>query len=232
MSEVFLLEKEMQDLDGTSGNLQKKAETFEKLQQAYQTEIIQLRQKARLKWDVEGDCNTRFFHKTIQQRRRFNQINKLIWRNETLISPLDIKKGLLNEFEEFYSNNGDTSPFYLTSLEWSIVTTRDAELMIREFSREEIWIALQECDSKKALGPDGLNAGWLKKVWLLLAEKVFSFFKEFHAKASIPQGANSSFIVLIPKKADPLCMLDFRPISLINTSIKHLLKVLAGSNTL
>lgn len=65
-------------------------------------------------------------------------------------------------------------------------------------------------------------------MWPLISDMVFNFFTEFHEKAVIPQGANSSFIVLIPKKIDLLCKLDFRPISLINSSIKLLLIVLAN----
>lgn len=227
-SEVESLERELQNLDGMNGNYQKKAEIFQKLQQAYQSEIIQLNQKARLKWDIEGDNNTRFFHKTVQQRKRRNYISKLWWNNTMLTNPSEIKNGLFQDFSNFFDNNGGSTPFSLRYLEWSILPNEDVITMTRKFTKEEIWVALQECDSKKAPGPDGLNSGWLKKVWPSIADKILMFFEEFHEKATIPLGVNSSFLVLIPKKIDPICTLDFRPISLINSSLKLLLKVLAN----
>lgn len=42
------------------------------------------------------------------------------------------------------------------------------------------------------------------------------------------QSINGSYITLVPKKDDALVMSDYRPISLLNTSIKILTKVLAN----
>lgn len=61
-----------------------------------------------------------------------------------------------------------------------------------------------------------------------MSSKVLQFFEDFHRSAYIPRGANSSFIALTPKKKKPCQINDFRPISLINCSIKLLLKVLAN----
>lgn len=137
-STVEALEKEMQLMDCSEGNFQKKAEIFERLQHVYHMKTLQLKQKSRIRWDLKGDSNSRFFHKAIQQRIRRNQINKLRWRNKFLTTPTDVKKGLLNEFKEFYSNKGGPTPFSLNSLEWMTVSNKDADFMIREFTREEI----------------------------------------------------------------------------------------------
>lgn len=92
---------------------------------------------------------------------------------------------------------------------------------------EEISVALSEMESTKAPGPDGFNAGWIKKLWPQIKDQVFVFFfQEFYKNANIPSGANSSFFVLIPKIRSPEHVNDFRPISLINVQIKLLLKVL------
>lgn len=94
----------------------------------------------------------------------------------------------------------------------------------RQFIKEEIWCALQDSDSTKAPGPYCINSGWLKKL-PMIADQVVHFFNKFHNKAYIPAGANSSIIVLIPKKHNPELLADFRPISLINSSFKLLFKV-------
>lgn len=65
-------------------------------------------------------------------------------------------------------------------------------------------------------------------LWPVISDQILHFFKKFDSSASIPQGANSSFIVLIHKKSNPKSSHDFRPISLINFSFKLVLKVLVN----
>lgn len=50
----------------------------------------------------------------------------------------------------------------------------------------------------------------------------------FHSIGGITVGLNSSFIALIPKKNSPTVPTDYRPISLINSTMKILLKILAN----
>jgi hypothetical protein len=52
--------------------------------------------------------------------------------------------------------------------------------------------------------------------------------EEFHANGKIVKGANSSFIVLIPKKKNPVNISDFRPISLVGCIYKVISKVLTN----
>lgn len=51
--------------------------------------------------------------------------------------------------------------------------------------------------------------------------------EKFYESRELPQGINASFITLIPKTHPPLRIQDYRPISLINCSLKILLKLLA-----
>lgn len=145
-----------------------------------------------------------------------------------MFNPSDIKNAILQGFKDFFCLNKDPSSFHLSSLDRFLLNLEEANDMTRQFSKEEIWIALQESDSRKAPGPDGINAGWIKKVWPHLSRKIVSYFNEFHDRAAIPIGANSSFIAPIPNKLNPVRLEDFRPISLINSFFKILLKVLAN----
>ena len=54
-----------------------------------------------------------------------------------------------------------------------------------------------------------------------------SFISDFCENCYLPPGINSSFLALIPKTSSPIQIKDYRPISLINSSIKILMKVLA-----
>lgn len=227
-SHIEDLEKKLHRLDNSEVSQELKISTFQQLQHAYQRKAIQLRQKSRTKWDLEGDCNTRFFHRIVQHRKAKNQIRKFKHNGKMVFKPSEIRQAILQDFKDFFCSDLGHTPFDLTALDWYSITFEESSELSRQFSKQEIWIALQESESRKAPGPDGFNAGWLKKVWPQISDKILQFFQEFYDRASLPQGANSSFITLIPKKNDPVCVSDFRPISLINSSFKLLLKVLAN----
>ncbi|XP_028098761.1 uncharacterized protein LOC114298400 [Camellia sinensis] len=51
--------------------------------------------------------------------------------------------------------------------------------------------------------------------------------KEFNTNGRLAYGLNSSFITLVPKKDNPVDLVDFRPISLVNSMYRILAKVLS-----
>ena len=53
-------------------------------------------------------------------------------------------------------------------------------------------------------------------------------FAEFHKNRIINQSTNASFIVLLPKKSMSKKISDYRPISLITSLYKIIVKVLSG----
>lgn len=56
--------------------------------------------------------------------------------------------------------------------------------------------------------------------------EICAFIHEFHRTGKFVRDFNPSFIVLIPKKDNPLSLRDYRPISLINSMYKILAKIL------
>ena len=56
----------------------------------------------------------------------------------------------------------------------------------------------------------------------------YGFFKDFHDWGRFIKSTNASFLVLIPKKGGAEDLKDFRPISLVGSVYKWLIKVLAN----
>lgn len=53
--------------------------------------ILDLKQKSRVKWAVEGDENTKFFHGYINGKSRWNKINRLTVNGRWVTSVDDVK---------------------------------------------------------------------------------------------------------------------------------------------
>ena len=68
-----------------------------------------------------------------------------------------------------------------------------------EFSVDEVWKALKDCDGNKAPGPDGLNINFIKANWELIKGDFMNFFHAFYQDGSVIKDFNCNFIALIPK---------------------------------
>ncbi|XP_071708379.1 uncharacterized protein [Rutidosis leptorrhynchoides] len=107
------------------------------------------------------------------------------------------------------------------------IKTDMANKLEEEFTEKEVFVAICECSSSKAPGPDGYNFKFFKKFWDLIKVDLINALKWFWAKGEISKGCNASFITLVPKKSDPIGLSDFRPISLIGCYYKILAKILS-----
>jgi hypothetical protein len=67
----------------------------------------------------------------------------------------------------------------------------------------------------------------LKKCWPYIAQDFYDLCQAFFENDACVKSINDSYITLVPKKDAPLTVHDYRPISLLNSSIKLIAKILA-----
>nr|GEX97041.1 RNA-directed DNA polymerase, eukaryota [Tanacetum cinerariifolium] len=160
---------------------------------------VEMAQKAKVKWSIEGDENTSFFH----GREFFNH-----FRNR-----FDKPNGICAIIHMEYPRR--------------ISLDKQSELE-GEVSNDEIKRAVWDCGTDKAPGPDGFTFGFYRRFWYLVDNDVHAAVKHFFIHGEIPKGCNSSFIALIMKILDANLVKDFRPISLIGSLYKIIAKILAN----
>lgn len=112
-----------------------------------------------------------------------------------------------------------------------LVNQNDNDFLTREVLEQELELALKQSSAGKAPGPDGMNTGAIKSLRSLLKDEMLRTIKTFMDSGKLPGGMNSSFISLVPKVKLPSLVKDFRPISLINCSLKLLSKILTSRIT-
>lgn len=227
-SSIVVLENNMKRLDEGLGSKLELDLVRSQLLEKYSLRNAMLKQKSRVKWDLEGDANSRFFHQSIQKRRSQNSIKGIFWQEAWVEDPHIVKAAFFDYFSSVFSERHGDLLFTLDDCMQTKLSRGDQETLERRFLWDEIDMALKEGSDNKAPGPDGLNFKWLKSILPDMEQKVMVFFEHFYDRGEFPSGANSSFISLIPKIKDAKHMYEFRPISLINCSIKLLFKVLAN----
>jgi hypothetical protein len=102
------------------------------------------------------------------------------------------------------------------------------QMLCTDFSDEEIGNALFQIGPLKAPGRDGFPARFFQRHWGVFKEDITTSVKEFFRTGTMPEGINDTVIVLIPKKKNPVCLRDFRPISLCNVIYKVVSKCLVN----
>ena len=80
----------------------------------------------------------------------------------------------------------------------------------------------------KAPGPDGFNGFFVKKTLHIIRDDLYKLCTDFYDHIADLKSINHSYITLVPKKDNPETVNDFRPISLLNTSMKIITKILAN----
>src|SRR4051812_45205852 len=96
------------------------------------------------------------------------------------------------------------------------------------FTQSEINEVLKDLPVDRALGPDGFNGLFLKKCWPIIQSDFMNLISQFADGSLKLECLNGSLITLIPKMLAPVFPNDFRPISLTNTCLKFLTKLLAN----
>nr|GFD17104.1 RNA-directed DNA polymerase, eukaryota [Tanacetum cinerariifolium] len=132
-------------------------------------------QKAKVRWVIKGDENSKYFHAIINRKRAHLSVKGV------LVDDPGPSRGCLNFDFPFRLNDEQNSV-----LESSI-------------TREEIRIAVWGCGEDKSLGPDGFTFEFFRKFWTVVGPEFFMAVEWFFTKGEFAKGYNSSFVALIPK---------------------------------
>ncbi|KAJ0899055.1 putative RNA-directed DNA polymerase [Helianthus annuus] len=194
---------------------------FERLKQ------LDLRQKSRSKWAIDGDENSAFFHNIINSNISTNRLNGLMVDGVWITDPLVIKESLFGFFRQQFSEPMDARP-ELVCPNLATISDSDAMMLESPFTVDEIKTAVWDCDGDRAPGPDGFNFKFIKRCWDVFRDDLVKLFGKFYEEGSLNSCCTSSFIALIPKVKDPTSPKDFRPISLIGVINKVISKVLVN----
>ncbi|GJT58097.1 RNA-directed DNA polymerase, eukaryota, partial [Tanacetum coccineum] len=190
-------------------------------------EASDLAQKAKVKWALEGDENTSFFHGSLKKKRRESAIKGILKNGVWIDDPGEVKHEFYTHFCNRFSCTGASRPI-IEDVDFKQISVEQQEFLECDVSNEEIKKAVWNCGSDRAPGPDGFTFKFFKTFWDVIQNDVVRFVREFFQSACFPKGCNSSFIALIPKIGDAKFVSDFRPISLIGCQYKIIGKLLAN----
>jgi mannosylglycoprotein endo-beta-mannosidase len=196
------------------------------LQDLLHQQRIYWKQRGTIKWVKFGDECTNFFHANASIRHRRNTITSLRNSDGLEVFQHEAKAEILWEAFKARMGSSEFSHMYF-NLEDLLQRDLDLDGLVAPFSNDEIDAVVADLPNNKSPGPDGFNGEFLKKCWNLVAPEFYKLCEEFYNGSLCLRSINSSFITLVPKIDNPRLSGDFRPISLLNSSIKVITKLLA-----
>ncbi|GKC02424.1 RNA-directed DNA polymerase, eukaryota, partial [Tanacetum coccineum] len=207
--------------------LANRMELTRKLHDLQQWDIKDAVQKAKVKWAIEGDENSKFFHGIINKRRSQLAIRGVFVSGDWHTDPTLVKDSFYDHFASRFKQPVCSRLKLSMSFPNRLSPDQIGELDMN-ITMDEIRAAVWDCGENKSPGPDGYTFEFFRRYWNLIGSDFCSAVECFFEKGSFPRGCNSSFIALIPKVTDAKFVTDFRPISLISSVYKVVTKILAN----
>ncbi|GJZ24930.1 RNA-directed DNA polymerase, eukaryota [Tanacetum coccineum] len=207
--------------------LLKRMELTRQLHDIKQMEAKDCFQKSKIKWAIEGDENSKYFHGIINKKRSQLSIRGVLvdghWKTDPEVVKEVFKDHFATRFKLPVHGRFKLNSSFPNRLSYDQVVDMD-----RCISRDEIRGAVWNCGENKSPGQDGYTFEFFRRYWNFIGLDFCSADECFFKSGTFPIGCNASFIALIPKVTDTKFVTYFRPISLIECVYKVVTKILAN----
>lgn len=159
-------------------------------------------------------------------------------KRKKFIKRLEVSPGVVVEWEnqivngiyDFYSklySKEEMTRSRIEGLEWGPIDQTVVAWLEKPFDEMEIRKAVFDYERDKAPGLNGFSMAVFQDCWEVVKQDLLGVFSEFRESGVINLSSNTTFICLIPKKANAVRIGDLRPISSVTSLYKILGKVLS-----
>ncbi|XP_035539661.1 uncharacterized protein LOC118344031 [Juglans regia] len=133
-----------------------------------------------------------------------------------------------DHFIDLFTSSSPSSATSCIATLGTKVSEEQNEILTRPYSSQEVEDALFNMNGLSSPRPDGFPALFYQKHWPVVGQQVCDAVLNVLNSNGSMGSINSTFIALIPKKKNPLKVIEFRPISLCNVIYKIISKAIAN----
>jgi hypothetical protein len=190
-------------------------------------ERTKLKQRARDKFILEGDENSKYFHLLAKYKRRKLNIVSLS-HDDNVAHDDDEINNLATSFYRNLFGPSQENNISLNYLNMQMLDDFDRNWLTRPFDMEEIREVVFSMKHNRAPGPDNIPAEFFQEFWHTIKTDLFNLFQDFYAGTLNIERLNYGLLILIPKVPNAADIKAFRPICLLNVCYKIITKVLTN----
>jgi len=135
--------------------------------------------------------------------RRHNHVGVLRINGALSSDPVEIKDHIVNHYDSLYTEQTSWRP-RVDEISFSSIDADECLWLERGFEEQKVWEVVREMNGDKAPGPDGFSMAFFQQCWGVFKKDIMAVFSEFHNSRQFERSLNTTFISLIPKKANAL----------------------------
>ncbi|KAL6558442.1 hypothetical protein OROMI_018792 [Orobanche minor] len=167
------------------------------------------KQKANMKWMLEGERNSKFFHNLVKKKRHKFFLHCICDNGCLITNPEDIHVSAVNYFSNCFGEQMPILDEINPNLVPKIITHEQNNMLC-------VTLLLMK-----------LEVAFFQICWDIISSDVFDAVVDFFSGSPMPRAFTTTTISLIPKNNNPQSWKDFRPISLCNSTYKIISKILS-----
>ncbi|GJU86013.1 RNA-directed DNA polymerase, eukaryota, partial [Tanacetum coccineum] len=153
-------------------------EVSRRLHNLNQSDLNDAAQKAKVKWAIEGDENSKFFHGVINKKRAQLAIRGVFNNGTWCTDPNTVKESFVSHFASRFKQP-ISSRFKLNMMFNNRLTVDQVGDLDRFVSFDEIKAAVWDCGANKSPGPDGFTFEFFKHFWDLIGSDLSAAVQHF-----------------------------------------------------
>ena len=186
--------------------------------------------RSRLQWVEEGEKPTNFFHNLEKCNAKNKTWTKILNKENQIVNNTN---EIINVQVDFYKNLYTSEGSKEAEREFfgkyinKKVSDKSYEVLDKEIEMQDIFNAIKNMKSNSSPGPDGIVIEFYLKFFDMIKYDLLEVFETSYADRHLAYSQYLALIILLYKKGTREKITNWRPISLSNTDVKIITKVLA-----
>nr|GFC54041.1 RNA-directed DNA polymerase, eukaryota [Tanacetum cinerariifolium] len=148
--------------EGIDSDVTRRSDVVCILQDIEKTKAMEVAQKAKIKWVVEGDENSKYYHGVINKKRNNLAIRGVLVDGNWVESPQLVKNEFYAHIKQRFEKPNLSGIQFDREFPNKICSEQAVDLE-REVSKEEVKRAVWDCGIDKAPGPDSFTFGFYRR---------------------------------------------------------------------
>ncbi|GJR45998.1 hypothetical protein Tco_1314101 [Tanacetum coccineum] len=134
--------------------LNQSTELMKSLNDINSLETMEVAQKAKLRWAIEGDENTKYYHGILNNKRSHLFIRRVFVDGEWVTDLIQVKHAFFSHFASRFEKSEQYRAHLDTQFP-NVLSTDQVEELEREVPYDEVKAVVWDCWENKSRGPDG-----------------------------------------------------------------------------
>ncbi|GJX99907.1 RNA-directed DNA polymerase, eukaryota [Tanacetum coccineum] len=173
------IKKKLSDIDkiidqgkGNEEVVNSRSILLKELQDLSSLDAIEISQKAKIRWSIEGDENTKYFHDILNKNISQLAIRGTLVNGDWISDPVKIKYEFFSHFKQQFSPP-QTPCFCFDFICPNRLSSVQVEDLERIVTYDEVKRAVWDCGANKSPGPDGFSFEFFHKFLGIIDQDVF-----------------------------------------------------------